>query len=249
MANKSDLKSNLKIKPSVSEEIYTTSYSLRSGALNNEKCNDPGTTFEVFRNNTTAVEVIVKETPAKSKKTVNPRTAETTQQRLYDNNTEKNDFKYERMLDEIEQLKSEVYVANKRYFTAKRDLKCLVFELKKQLDMLCQREIEEQTTSLALQLQNEKLQTMMDSQSVIINRLKKELVHMKRALKFVVKGICMAPQGSNNLTYTSDIEYDDFEKGLKKKDHVKFPTNFDGLAATGIGGNTFDSTFPSFDKL
>lgn len=247
MANKSDLNSSVKFKPSVSEEMYTTSYSMRSADSKNEKNVDPSTTFEVFRNNTTAVEVIVKEVP-KSKKTINQKTADTTQC-LYDKQTEKNDLKYETMMDEIERLKSEVYLANRRYFTAKRDLKCLVFELKKQLDMLCEREIEEQTKSLALQLENEKLQTLMGSQSVIINRLKKELINMKRTLKFVVKGIYIAPQVSNNVTYGSDVEYDDFEKGLKKDNQVKYTTNFDGLAATGIGGNTFDSTFPSFDKL
>lgn len=248
MANKSDLNSNLKLKPSVSEEMYTTTYSLRSADSQTEKLVDPGTAFEVFRNNTTAVEVIVKEVPIKSKKTINQRTAETTQS-LYEKQTEKNDLKYERMLDEIEQLKSEVYLANRRYFTAKRDLKCLVFELKKQLDMLCQREIEEQTKSLSLQFENEKLQAIMNSQTVIINRLKKELNIMKHALKFVFKGICIAPQTSNNVTCGSDIEYDDFEKGLKKENQVKFAANFDGLAATGIGGNTFDSSFPSFDKV
>lgn len=248
MANKSDLNSHFKFKPSVSEEMFTTSFSMRSADSKSEKFVEPGTTFEVFRNNTTAVEVIVKEVPTKSKKTPNQRTAEATQC-LYEKKTEKNDSKYEKMLDEIEKLKSEVYIANRRYFTAKRDLKCLVFELKKQLDLLCQREIEEQTKSLSLQMENEKLQAVMDSQSVLINRLKKELINMKRSLKFVVKGICIAPHVSNNVTYGSDIEYDDFEKGLKKDNQVKFTTNFDGLAANGVGGNTFDSTFPSFDKL
>lgn len=249
MANKTDLNSNLKFKPSVSEEMYnTTSFSMRSADSKSEKFVEPGTTFEVFRNNTTAVEVIVKEVPTKSKKTPNQRTTETTQS-LYEKQREKNDLKYERMIDEIEQLKSEVYSANRRYFTAKRYLKSLVFELKKQLDFLCQREIEEQTKSLSLQLENEKFQAVMDSQSVIINRLKKELINMKGTLKFVMKGIHIPPQVTNNVTYGSDIEYDDFEKGLKKDNEVKLATNFDGLAATGVGGNTFDSTFSSFDKL
>lgn len=241
MANKSDFNSNLKLKPSVSEEMYTTTYSMRCA---DTKSIDPGTAFEVFRNNTTAVEVIVKEVPTKSKKTIKQRATETTQL-LYEKQV---DPKLEKMLGEIEQLKSEVYVANRRYFTVKRNLKCLVFELKKQLDLLSQRECEEQKKSLVLQLENEKLQTMMDSQSVIINRLKKELIHMKRTLKFVVKGICFAPQVSNNATYGSDIEYENFEKGLKDENQIKFATNFDSLAAA-VNGNTFDSSFPSFDKV
>lgn len=248
MSNKSEV--NFKLKPSVSEEMYTTSYSMRSADSKSEKFVDPGTTFEVFRNNTTAVEVIVKEVPTKLKKTVNQRTTDTSQC-LHGKQIDKNDLKYERMLDEIEQLKAEVNVANRRYFTAKRDLKCLVFELKKQLEVLCQREIEEQTKSLALQLENEKLQTILHSQSGIINRLKKEFNNMKHTLKFVAKGICIAPQVPNIVTCGSDIEYEDFEKGLKKENQLKFATNFNGLAAAaaaGIGGNTFDSTFPSFDK-
>lgn len=242
MANNSDFNSKLNFAPSVSQEMYTTSYSMRSADPNI----DPSTTFEVFRNNTTAVEVIVKEVPTKTKKTINQRTVETTKC-LYETQTEKNDLKSKKMRDEIEQLKSEVYLANRRYFTVKRDLKCLVLELKKQLDLMSQRELEEQTKSLALQLEKEKLQTLSDSQSVIISRLKKELNHLKRTLKFVVKGISIAPQVSNNVTYGSDIEYDDFEKGLKKENLVKFATNIDGLASADTGA--FDSTFHSFDKI
>ncbi|XP_026315158.1 uncharacterized protein LOC113226654 [Hyposmocoma kahamanoa] len=243
MTNNSDLNSNLNFTPSVSKEMYTTTYSMRSS---DAKSLDPSTTFEVFRNNTTAVEVIVKEVPTKSKKTINQRTVETTQC-LYEKQMEKNDLKYEKMRNEIEQLKSEIYLANRRYFTVKRDLKCLIFELKKQLNLMSRREIDEQTKSLTLQLENEKLHTLSESQSVIISRLRKELIHMKRRLKFVVKGI--APQVSNDVTYTTDIEYDEFEKGLKKETEIKFGTNIDGLAAADIGGNTFDSTFPSFDKV
>lgn len=244
MANKSDV--NIKLKPSVSEEMYTTTYSMRSADSKSEKLIDPRATFEVFRNNTTAVEVIVKEIPTKLKKVINQRNTEPSQ-RLYGKQTDRNDVKYERMLDEIEQLKHEVNTANRRYFTAKRDIRSIVFQLKKQLEILCQREIDEQTKNLTLQLENEKLQTILDLQLGIINRLKKELNNMKRTLKFVVKGISAAPQVQSSGVCGSDIEYDDFEKGLKKENQVKFAANFDGLLA-GIG-HTFDSTLPSFDKL
>lgn len=223
-----------KPKMSLSEEMFS-SYALRN---KNEKTNnidsDPGTSYEVFRNNTTAVEVIVKEVPKGRKKATAP--AE------YQDVT-----MVKRLQEDLDRLKSELNKANTSLARSRKGFLAMVREMKKQLDASNQRELETQSKNLSLQLENEKYKCLLNSKSNLLNKLKKELNSMKRVMRFVIKSICYAPQVSDNVTCSSDPEYDDFENDLKRNVKVKFAGNmFDELG-------TFDSSISkeakySFDK-
>ncbi|XP_049877763.1 uncharacterized protein LOC126374988 [Pectinophora gossypiella] len=193
----------------------------------------PNTAFEVFRNNTTAVEVIVKEVPYRHRKVINRPKMDC------------KDYKVKRLEEEVESLKIELNKANIKLINTRKGFHSLVNELKKQLDIVSQRELEEQTMKLNLQMENERVKTLLDSKSRLLIRLKKEITGLKHMLKFVVKGIKYTPQLPENFTFTSDPDYDEFEKGLKK-DFRKMHSNL--FDVTG-GGVTFDSTFSkSFEK-
>lgn len=192
---------------------------------------EPGTSYEVFRNNTTAVEVIVKEVP---------------QRRMRD--PIHHEIIIRRLHEEIMNLKQESDKANSRLISTRQGFKRLVYEMKKQIETANQKELEKYTKNLALELENEKLKTLLESKCNLIAKLKKEFVSMKRVLKFVLKGVSCAPQLTEYYTFNSDPEYDDFEKGLKRETRVKFTNMFEGAGA----GATFDSTMSkdlnSFEK-
>lgn len=225
--------SNLKM--SLSEEMFST-YSLRNQNLKTSHLDsDPGTSYEVFRNNTTAVEVIVKEVPKSKKKMVPP--------------SEYHDVTLiKRLQDDIDRLKNDLNIARNTLNKSRIGFLEMVREMRKQLDAANQSEMETQTKNLALQLDNEKLKTMLLSKSNLLNKLKKELVSMKRVMRYVIKSICNTPpQVLKNVTCSSEPDYDDFENDLKKNFKVKFASNvFDEMA-------TFDSSISketrySFDK-
>lgn len=182
---------------------------------------DPGTSFEVFRNNTTAVEIIVKELPKKDKK------------RPDDNQTLL--LREQRLLEVIEKLKIELNKANGKFGKTKESYSALIYELKRQLDLANQRETELLSKTLSLELENDKLSILLESKSSMVEKLKRELNNMKRLLKFVIKGIWTTPFWPLSCTQQSDQDYEDFEKGLKKEP-FKFANYLDG---TGV---TFDST-------
>uniref|UniRef100_A0A2A4K8L9 Uncharacterized protein n=1 Tax=Heliothis virescens TaxID=7102 RepID=A0A2A4K8L9_HELVI len=224
----------LRPKMSLSEEMFS-SFALRNKSVKTSNIDsDPGTSYEVFRNNTTAVEVIVKEVP-KAKKKSAP--------------SEYQDVSIiKRLQDDVDRLRNELNIANNALTRSRKGFLAMVREMKKQLDAANQRELDTQTKNLALQLDNEKLKSLLVAKTNLVNKFKKELNSMKRVMRYVIKSICYAPQVSENVTCSTDPEYDDFESELKKNTKVKFVTNvFDEM------GGTFDSSISkdtkySFDK-
>ncbi|KAJ8713829.1 hypothetical protein PYW08_007449 [Mythimna loreyi] len=222
------------LKMSLSEEMFST-FSLRNKNVKTSHLeSDPGTSYEVFRNNTTAVEVIVKEVPKAKKKTAPA-------------SEYQDDTLVRRLQNDIVRLRTDLNITKNTLTKSRKGFLEMVREMRKQLDAANQSEMETQSKNLALQLDNEKLKTMLLSKSNLLNKLKKELISMKRVMRYVIKSICNTPPVLENVTCSSEPDYEDFENDLKKNFKVKFAsTVFDDMA-------TLDSTISkdtkySFDK-
>lgn len=158
---------------------------------------------EIFRNNTTAVEVIVKQTGNKKSRPIASNT-------IFDND------KIKRFADDIENLKMQLGEANKNLDDTKMKFKIVMYEMQKQLEAAYQRELKRQTKALAMQLEKEKFRTLLECKSKLIKKLTKELLSMRRILKIVIKGIRSTPALPTTLLSKSDIEYAEFEEYLGK---------------------------------
>lgn len=221
---------DIKLKMSLSEELFST-FALRGKRVKtNNMESGPSTSYEVFRNNTTAVEVIVKEVPRDKKKEATPEYHDAALQR--------------RLQEDIERLRKELNRANNSLDRTRKCYRSCLREMQKQVETANQREIDTKAKNMALLLENEKLKTFLISKTNLVNKLKKELASLRRIIKFVVKSILASPQAdTGNVTGDSDPEYDDFENDLKKDFKKKF---------AGIDETTFDSTMSNvknkFDK-
>lgn len=167
---------------------------------------DSGTSYEVFRNNTTAVEVVVKDVFKGKKRPMS---------------TDQKDIKLNKLQADVDRLKSELDNANKSLVRTKKGFQTIVHAIRKQIDTANVRESDTQTKNLYLKLENEKLRIMLDSKTKLICRTKKEMSTMKRVLKFIIKSVCNAPE-IPQTTVDSDAEYENFETDLKKNIRVKF---------------------------
>lgn len=176
---------------------------------------------EVFRNNTTAVEVIVKQVSSKNKNNI-----------PVNGNT---DHKLHNLYVDIEILQKEVIKANRNLEDTKKFFQTVLCEFKKQLEAANQRDLKRQTKNVLLQLENEKLKTLMESKSNLVVKLKKELLSIRRVLKFVIKGIQCSPEIDSNCDY----EYVEFDKDLKRSASLK------NTKAFNLDCLTFDSLFSS----
>lgn len=154
---------------------------------------------EVFRNNTNAVEVIIQQTGNKKSRPLASNT-------IFDNE------KIKKFADDIENLKIQLTEANKNLNDTKMKFKIVMYEMQKQLEAAYQRELKRQTKALAMQLEKEKLRTLLECKSKLIRKLLKEIITMRRILKIVIKGLRYTPK----LLNKSDIEYADFEEYLRK---------------------------------
>lgn len=224
---------SVKPKKPLSEDAISDK-TTKSAELSKRNDSEPSTSYEVFRNNTTAVEVIVKEVNKNKKKLeTEPNVSLQTTRRLK---------------EEVETLQYKLETTNSMLSKSRKGYRMIIIELKKQLDALNRKELERQTENLGLQLENEKLKMLLELKTNLVVKFKKELNTMRRVLKFVMKNINFGPQFNENVIFTSDPEYEDFDKDLKKDIHVKFAPNFlEGMAMT------FDSTISkdtkdSFDK-
>lgn len=173
---------------------------------NLEPENDSGTSYEVFRNNTTAVEVVVKDVFKGKKRGTS---------------TNQRDMKLYRLEADVERLKSELEYANKSLAKTRKGFEAIVRAMKKQIDTVNMRESDTQKKALSLKLENEKLRIVLDSKTKLLSRIKKEMTTMKRFLKFVIKSICSTPEIPEN-TIDSDQEYEDFKTDMNKNVRVKF---------------------------
>jgi soluble cytochrome b562 len=193
------------------DEPDTRSRNLESGAC-----------YEVFRNHTTAVEVVVKEVHSKNKNKVPT--------------PENSNINIKKLQEEMDVLKFELDKVNKALVISRKGFQIMIREMKKQLDSANNHELESQKENMVLRLENEKLKTLMECKTNVIWKYKKELFNVKKLLKFVMKTISFIPQITENIPL-SDAEYDDFENDLKINTQLKHVTKV--LDSTGA---TFDST-------
>lgn len=163
---------------------------------------DSSTSYEVFRNNTTAVEVVVKDV-FKGKKS-----------------NDQNNAQLNKLQTELARMKNELQNANKLLVNTKKSFRDIVQIMRKQMDVVNDKEIEAQEQNLKLKLENEKLKISINSKTKLLCRMKKELTTMKRILKFAIKNVCNAPQIIEN-TVDSDPDYDEFQTDLRKNVRLK----------------------------
>lgn len=187
---------------SLSDDLYTAC-NLQKGkkSVKSPMDSDQNTAYEVFRNNTTAVEVIVKEVPHNKKKTSTPLHHDTAGRHTS---------------VDFDTLKQELLKANNILEKSRNSFQICMREMKKQLDSANQREIDMQTKYLNLKLENEKLKTFLASKTNLVKKLSKELNFLKRIIKSVIKNMINIPKADiNNVSYASDPDYEDFERNLK----------------------------------
>ncbi|KAL0869367.1 hypothetical protein ABMA27_007613 [Loxostege sticticalis] len=226
------------VKPKSPLSDDSISDKAKSTQLNksNKHNETPGTSYEVFRNNTTAVEVIVKEVlNKKSSKKI-----------IFDNDASLQTIR--RLHEEVENLQCELARRNAQLVRTKRGFRTVILEMKKQLDAVNRQEFERQKDNLALLLENEKLKSMLESKTILVTKFKREFNTMKKVLKVVIKNISIIPHVNETLIISSDPEFDEFEKDLKKDIRVKFAKNFDSIGATFDSSILSKDTKDSFDK-
>ncbi|XP_014365043.2 uncharacterized protein LOC106716119 [Papilio machaon] len=181
---------------------------------------NPDVPHEVFRNESTAVEVVVKEINGRNKKkkdTVHVNTDVTIRNRN----------------KEIEGLKKQLHEAKIGTDEVIESSRIITLEIKKQLDKAYQRELKEQTRNIALQLENMKLRTLLESKTNLVKKLLKELTNIRRVVKVVAKGLGSSAH-SAHVTTKSDPGYRSFDKDLQHSFLVD---------ALGVESLTFNSTF------
>ncbi|CAH2266069.1 jg9121 [Pararge aegeria aegeria] len=180
---------------------------------------------EVFRNDTTAVEVVVKQIKNK-KKIENP-----------NHNVEALVEINDRLCEDMAKLKRELNKANRNLEDMKKCFRLVTFEIVKQLDAANQRELKQQTQYLLQQLEKEKLKTVLESKTNLVRKLRKELINVKRFFKKVIKGIRHVVPLSETFVQ-SDLEYTEFESDMKMK-----------LPNTHIVNKMFGSHEASFETI
>ncbi|XP_028176861.1 uncharacterized protein LOC114364761 [Ostrinia furnacalis] len=224
------------VKPKSPVSDDSISNNTRSTQMKLNKCDEsePGTSYEVFRNNTTAVEVIVKEVLNKNNK------------KKTGSNSSLHTIR--RLQEDIENLKRELARTNSVLMRTKKGFRIIIIEMKKQLDTVNRQELERHKENLALQLENEKLKTLLESKTNMVTKFKREFSTMKRVIKLVMKHISIAPKLNENLILSSDPEFDEFANDLKRDIHVKFAKNLDSIGATFDSSTLSKDTKDSFDK-
>lgn len=120
----------------------------------------------------------------------------------------------EKLYNCIYNLTKEVNEAKMNLEETKNGFKIIMFEMERQLEVANQREVKAHTKYLLLQMEKEKLMSLLDSKSNLILKLQKELMNAKRIIKFVNKRLrCFFHLPEN----ASDFEYVEFESGFKNE--------------------------------
>lgn len=213
-----------KSKLTLAEEMFST-FALRKNSKDQLR-SDPGTSYEVFRNNTTAVEVIVKEVHNKDKKQES-------------NISTPEDDKVKNFKVEIEKYKIDLHNANKSFEKAKNGFKIIIKEMKRIIDEANQREFDTNAKVIALEMENEKLKALLECKSNLLNKFKKELNGTRKSIKYFLKCILLPPKGFYNVTNDSDIGYNDFQSDLQDDKKVKLAV---------LDNVTFDTTISKGTK-
>nr|XP_034833816.1 uncharacterized protein LOC117990470 [Maniola hyperantus] len=187
------------LKTSSDDEVFTP-YLMTNKHMNTFETNATSP-HEVFRNDTTSVEVIVKQ--VKNKNKMEPSKHKVTLEEIND-----------RLYEDMENLKRELNKTNKNLENTKKCFRLVMFEMTKQLEAANQRELKRQTQCLVQQLEKEKLKTILESKTNLVKKLQKELHNVKRITKLVIKGIRCVGLSETALQH-SDLGYTEFESDLK----------------------------------
>ncbi|XP_028026956.1 uncharacterized protein LOC114240579 [Bombyx mandarina] len=186
----------------MSNEISSVDHPICSSSVKNKKHtssmdrSSSVNSYEVFRNNTTAVEVTVKEIANKK----NDQTGSTVKS----------------LHEEMNKIKSELNKANDSIGKMRESFSIIVCEMKKQLDLSNKREFDLQTKYLNALFDKEKMVALLESKTKLVQKLKNELNVMKRVLKLVIKGIQNVPEFPESCTCELDFSEldDDFKKDI-----------------------------------
>ncbi|XP_050665941.1 uncharacterized protein LOC126966109 [Leptidea sinapis] len=149
--------------------------------------------LEVFRNNTTAVEVVVKNVTNKNE--------------YPKKDTIGNVKEIARLYKDIEILKASVDKANQNLDRNRKLFGTVLSQIQKQLEVANQRELREQTKNLLLQLEKEKLKTELESKTNLVMKLKRELLSVRRLFKTIIKEM----QTSEKYNELISDNYQEFE--------------------------------------
>lgn len=161
---------------------------------------DGSSSYEVFRNNTTAVEVIIKQVSKKLSTS---------------SLSEKFDEEIKSLHEENEELFTRLNRNRVVHETEKNNLKKIIIALNTQLSEVNKEELYIQTQNINLNLENEKLKTILESKTSFIKKLIKELDNLKRIIKILVKNSCKSPRTS--ISISTDVDYEDFKMNLNKE--------------------------------
>ncbi|XP_026748622.2 uncharacterized protein LOC113509485 [Galleria mellonella] len=226
----------------LSNTISTKSEKSKEHKKNNVETK-PGTSYEVFRNNTTAVEVIVKEIGDKGNR------------KALTDNSSQNTFtdhpNIARLKEINKKLVTELNKSNSLLAESRKDFRTFINVMSKQLAEANDREIEIQSRYLNAQLENEKFKTLLEYKTNLVKKFKRELISLRRIIKFVVKGISCFPNTVENFSLSSYHEYDEFERVLKKDCRVKFvnlyddSTMLDSNQSRNASGGDPDGAYPA----
>ncbi|XP_032521421.2 uncharacterized protein LOC116773134 [Danaus plexippus] len=175
------------------------------------KKQDINQAHEVFRNNITAVEVIVKQIKNKNAK-------------QYTSSEEKN---IDGLHEEIEKLKTELSSAKRSLEVTKKCFSSVMFELGKQLETANQRELKRQTKNIVLQLEEEKMKTLLECKTNLVCKMSKEMLYMKRIAKLLGKSVGCIASASDHIHSRS--EYEEFENDLLKRTNCAANTTDDPI--------------------
>ncbi|XP_063627699.1 uncharacterized protein LOC134799249 [Cydia splendana] len=104
-----------------------------------------------------------------------------------------------KLQNENKKLKNDLEKAGLDLESSRRKFEAVTGELKKQLDVAQKRESEGIATTLDLRLENEKLHVLLESKQSLVDKLKKELLNAKRALKVAIKDMCTVSGASRGF--------------------------------------------------
>ncbi|XP_063539378.1 uncharacterized protein LOC134748515 [Cydia strobilella] len=104
-----------------------------------------------------------------------------------------------RLQNENKKLKNDLEKAGVDLESSRRTFEAVTGELKKQLDVAQKRESEGIAATLDLRLENEKLHVLLESKQSLVDKLKKELLNVKHALKMAIKDICTVSGASQGF--------------------------------------------------
>ena len=124
----------------------------------------------------------------------------------------------EKLYNCINKLTNEVTETKINLKETKNGFKLIMLEMERQLEVASQREAKAHTKYLLLQIEKEKLMTLLESKSNLILKLKKELMNARRIIRFKKLNVNKKLRCFFHLPENfADLEYTEFESGFKNE--------------------------------